>query len=109
MFAGGLLLLALSAVLGEQPAAAPDTRAWASWVYLVLAGSIVGFSAYMVLLQRTSAALASSYTFVNPIIGLVMGVLLGGEVVSAGEWAAAGVVCAGVVLLLPGTRRPDRA
>ena len=77
----------------------------ASWVYLVLAGSLVGFSAYMVLLQRTSAALASSYTFVNPIIGLGLGVLLGGEVVSSFEWAAAGVVCAGVVLLLVGARR----
>ena len=105
MLAGGLLLLALSAVLGEQPAAQPGARAWASWAYLVVAGSIVGFSAYMVLLQRTSAALASSYTFVNPIIGLVLGVLLGGEIVSAFEWAAAGVICAGVVLLVLGTRR----
>ena len=102
MLAGGLLLLALSAVLGEQPAAQPEARAWASWVYLVLAGSIVGFSAYMVLLQRTSAALASSYTFVNPIIGLVLGVLIGGDAVSGFEWAAAGVICAGVVLLLIG-------
>jgi drug/metabolite transporter (DMT)-like permease len=69
-------------------------------VYLVLAGSLVAFSAYMVLLQRTSAALASSYTFVNPVIGLLLGVTLGGEAVTAGEWLAAGVVCAGVVLLL---------
>jgi drug/metabolite transporter (DMT)-like permease len=54
----------------------------------------------MVLLQRTSTALASSYTFVNPVIGLVLGVTLGGEVVTSGEWLAACVVCAGVVLLL---------
>ena len=105
MLAGGLLLLALSALLGEQPSSHPDARALASWVYLVVAGSLVGFSAYMVLLQRTSAALASSYTFVNPVIGLVLGVLLGGEVVSGFEWAAAGVVCAGVVLLLMGRRQ----
>ena len=105
MLAGGLLLLALSTLLGEQPSSHPDTRAWASWIYLVLAGSLLGFSAYMVLLQRTSAALASSYTFVNPLIGLVLGVLLGGEVVSGFEWAAAAVVCAGVVLLLMGRRQ----
>ena len=105
MLAGGLLLLALSALLGEQPSSHPDARALASWVYLVVAGSLVGFSAYMVLLQRTSAALASSYTFVNPVIGLVLGVLVGGEVVSGFEWAAAGVVCAGVVLLLMGRRQ----
>ncbi len=57
------------------------------------------------LLQRTSTALASSYTFVNPVIGLVLGVWLGGEVVTAGEWLAAGVVCAGVVLLVLPARR----
>ena len=105
MLAGGLFLLALSVVMGEQPSPQPDARAWASWVYLVVAGSLIGFSAYMVLLQRTSAALASSYTFVNPVIGLVLGVLLGGEVVSGFEWSAAGVVCAGVVLLLVAARR----
>jgi drug/metabolite transporter (DMT)-like permease len=66
----------------------------------VVAGSVIGFSAYMMLLQRTSTALASSYTFVNPVIGLVLGVTLGGEVVTSHEWLAAGVVCAGVVLLL---------
>lgn len=105
MLAGGALLLAVSALLGEQPSWQPDANALTSWIYLVLAGSLLGFSAYMVLLQRTSAALASSYTFVNPIIGLVLGVLLAGEVVSSIEWAAAGVVCLGVVLLLVGARR----
>lgn len=105
MTVGGLLLLAASWVAGESPQLPPDGRALACWLYLVTAGSLVGFSAYMVLLQRTSAALASSYTFVNPIIGLVLGVALGGEVVTGLEWSAAAVVSAGVVLLLMG-RRP---
>ena len=100
MFAGGALLLLASWLIGERPAWPPDGRALASWGYLVVAGSVIGFSAYMVLLQRASTALASSYTFVNPIIGLVLGVVLGGEAVSALEWSAAAVVCAGVVLLL---------
>lgn len=105
MLAGGAFLLAVSAVLGEQPAWPPDSRAMASWLYLVVAGSLIGFCAYMLLLQRTSAALASSYTFVNPVIGLVLGVTLGGEVVSGLEWGAAGVVLVGVVLLLAGRRQ----
>lgn len=104
MLAGGLMLLAGSWLAGEQPVLPPDGRALASWFYLVVAGSVVGFSAYMVLLQRTSAALASSYTFVNPIIGLVLGATLGGELISGLEWGAAGVVSAGVVLLLMGRR-----
>ena len=104
MLAGGLMLLAGSWLAGEQPVLPPDGRALASWFYLVVAGSVVGFSAYMVLLQRTSAALASSYTFVNPIIGLVLGATLGGELISGLEWGAAVVVSAGVVLLLMGRR-----
>lgn len=105
MLAGGAWLMLMSLGVGEAPAWPPEPRALASWAYLVVAGSLVGFSAYMLLLQRTSAALASSYTFVNPLIGLVLGVTLGGEVVSAGEWAAAGVVLLGVVVLLAAPAR----
>ena len=71
---------------------------------VVLAGSVLGFSAYMVLLQRIGTALASSYSYVNPVIGLLLGATLGGEAVAVGEWAAAVVVLAGVVLLLAGRR-----
>ena len=106
MLAGGALLLAASWLAGERPVLPPDGRALAAWVYLVVAGSLVGFSAYMVLLQRTSAALASSYTFVNPIIGLVLGATIGGELISRYEWLAAAIVSAGVVLLLLGRREP---
>ena len=104
MLVGGVLLLGASLIAAEQPQWPPDPRALACWVYLVVAGSLIGFSAYMVLLQRTSAALASSYTFVNPVIGLLLGVTLGGEAISSGEWAAAGITLAGVVLLLLGRK-----
>jgi drug/metabolite transporter (DMT)-like permease len=56
----------------------------------------------MVLLARTSAGLSSSYTFVNPVIAMLLGVAVAGEVVSGFEWAAAGVVLLGVVLMLRG-------
>ncbi|MBK1615404.1 permease [Rubrivivax gelatinosus] len=104
MLAGGLLLLALSWGAGEQPTLPPDARSFACWVYLVVAGSLIGFSAYMLLLQRASTALASSYTFVNPVIAMVLGVTVGGEVVGGGEMLAAGIVTASVVLLLAGRR-----
>jgi drug/metabolite transporter (DMT)-like permease len=104
MLAGGTLLLLASWIAGESPTLPPDARALASWLYLVVAGSLIGFSAYMLLLQGTTAALASSYTFVNPLIGLLLGVMLGGETISTMEWTAAGVVSLGVVLLLMGRR-----
>jgi drug/metabolite transporter (DMT)-like permease len=49
-----------------------------------------------------SAALASSYTFVNPVIAMGLGIWLGGENVTAFEWLAAGVITVGVVLLVLG-------
>ncbi len=104
MLLGGALLLVASWLSGETPAWPPDRLALACWAYLVLAGSVVGFSAYMLLLQRTSATVASSYTLVNPLIGLLLGVWLGGESVTALEWGAAGVVLVGVMLLLWGRR-----
>ena len=63
--------------------------AW-SWVYLVVFGSLLAFNAYMVLLSRVSAALASSYTFVNPVIALALGIWLGGETVTTVRMAGCG-------------------
>ena len=63
-------------------------------------GSLLAFNAYMVLLARTSAGLAASYTFVNPIIAMLLGITFGGETITPFEWAAAGVILSGVILLL---------
>jgi len=102
MICGSMLLLLLSAAVGERPQWPPQPLATWSWVYLIVAGSLLAFNAYMVLLGRVSAALASSYTFVNPVIALALGVWLGGEVVTGFEWMAAAVITAGVVLLVVG-------
>jgi drug/metabolite transporter (DMT)-like permease len=100
MLCGGALLVLLAFVTGERIEWPPQPLALGAWVYLVVFGSLIAFNAYMLLLARASAGLAASYTFVNPVIALALGVTLGGEVVSPFEWAAAGVVLAGVVLLL---------
>jgi drug/metabolite transporter (DMT)-like permease len=105
MLAGGAVLLGLSWLAGETPAWPPTPAAAAAWLYLVVFGSLVAFNAYMVLLARATPALASSYTFVNPVIAMLLGVAVAGEVVSGFEWAAAGVVLAGVVLMLRGAAR----
>jgi len=61
---------------------------------------LVAFNAYMLLLARAPAALASSYTFVNPVIAMLLGVAVAGETVTPFEWGAVSVVLAGVLLLL---------
>ena len=102
MLAGGAVLMAVSLALGEEPGWPPHPLALASWVYLVIAGSLVAFSAFMLLLQRTRTAVSSSYAYVNPLIGLALGVTLGGETLHWGEWLAAGLVTGSVVLMLRG-------
>jgi drug/metabolite transporter (DMT)-like permease len=106
MLCGGVVLMGLAAASGESLAWPPQPLAAAAWAYLVVFGSLIAFNAYMLLLAQASAGLAASYTFVNPVIALALGVTLGGELVSAFEWSAAGVVLVGVVLLLlrPGGR-----
>ncbi len=76
-----------------------------AWLYLVVFGSLIAFSAYMLLLARTSASLAASYSLVNPVVALVLGVTVGAETVSSWEWLSSGVVMIGVVLLFLGRRR----
>jgi drug/metabolite transporter (DMT)-like permease len=109
MICGGVVLMGLAALNGEYASFAaawpPTPAATLSWVYLVLAGSLIAFNAYMYLLAHASAGLASSYTFVNPVIALLLGVAVAGEHVTGFEWLAAGVILAAVVLLLVGHRR----
>jgi len=104
MLAGGLLLVIASALFGETPQWPPQPVAVAAWVYLVSFGSLLAFNAYMVLLAHGNAVLASSYTFVNPVIAMLLGIALAGETVSRFEWLATGVILAGVVLLIVGRR-----
>ena len=100
-------ILHISALTGESPQWPAQPAAVAAWFYLVVFGSLIAFNAYMLLLAHASAGLASSYTFVNPVIAMLLGVAVGGEVVTSFEWMAAGVVLLGVVLMLSGQRRGE--
>jgi len=104
MLCGGLVLLFMSALRGEPWHWPMMLNAWLAWAYLVFLGSLIAFNAYMVLLARTSASLAASYSLVNPVVALCLGVTLGAEVVSMWEWIASGVVVIGIVLLLSDQR-----
>ena len=108
MLCGGVVLAVIGWGAGEAPVLAgqwpPEPSAALAWLYLVVFGSLVAFNAYMYLLANVPAGLASSYTFVNPVIGMALGVLWGGEVVTGYEWLAAGVVLTGVVVLLSARR-----
>jgi len=100
MLCGGMVLMLMSALHGEAPVWTPQPVALVAWLYLVVFGSLIAFNAYMLLLARAPAALASSYTFVNPVIAMLLGVAIAGEHVTHFEWIAVSVVLAGVLLLL---------
>jgi drug/metabolite transporter (DMT)-like permease len=104
MLCGGVALLIMSAVRGEPWHWPLQTGVWLAWWYLVVFGSLIAFSAYMLLLARTSATVAASYSLVNPVIALFLGVTLGAETVSTWEWVASGIVMIGVMLLFAGRR-----
>ncbi len=98
MLCGGAVLLAISLAVGEKISWALEPRALLAWGYLVVFGSLVAFSAYLFLLANVSPALATSYAFVNPVIALLLGVWLGGELVQSSEWLACGVILLGVLM-----------
>lgn len=101
----GVVVLAL--LTHEAPPAWPVPAAPATtWLYLVVFGPLVVFSSYMYLLAHASAALATSYAFVNPVIALLLSMAIGGERITAWEWAAIGIILLGVVLIFLGKRPP---
>ena len=98
MLCGGVIMLGMALITGERMAL-PTPKGLAAFAYLVVAGSIVGFRAYIWLLHHVRPALASSYAYVNPAIAVVLGAWLAGERASPAELGAMGVILAGVVVI----------
>ncbi len=82
MFAGGLLLTLTAAGLGEfrnfHPSAVSGA-AWLSLLYLIVAGSILAFTAYVWLIHHESPTKVGTYAYVNPVVAVLVGYFLGGE------------------------------
>ena len=83
MLTAGLMGLVVSAALGEHWSIPHAPRIWWAWGYLVVFGSLIAFSAYRFVVERVSPSLASTYAYVNPPVGLVVGWWLGNETFSA--------------------------
>ena len=107
MLTGGIMLLACSALAGELRTTPHfSAQAWWALLYLVVAGSLVAYTAYVWLLGRMAATKVASYAYVNPVIALGIGYWLGGEAVTARTMLGTGLVLASVVLLL--TKRGEK-
>ncbi len=102
MMIGGACFLLASAVRGEWSGmdwARIPMSAWGALSYLMVFGSIIGFSAYVWLLKVRPAAQVSTYAYVNPMVAVLFGVFLGHEHISARQLAGLVVILGGVLLI----------
>lgn len=109
MLTGGPLFILLGLARGERFAATMTLPALSAWLYLVVFGSLVAFSAYMFLIRNVRPALATSYAYVNPVVALFLGVVLAGEVVTWIGLAGIGVILVGVMFITLGRARASQA
>ena len=103
MLAGGLALLLIGLSTGETSqlvVADISARSWAAFIYLIIFGSIIAFTAYIWLLQNVQATRVGTYSFVNPVIAVVLGWLILGEPLSARMLVAAAVIVVAVILII---------
>ena len=109
MLIGGVWLLLLSAAMGEFRGfrfAAVSGKAWLALVYLIIAGSIVAYTAYVWLLHYESPTKVGTYAYVNPVVAVVVGYFLGGETVGPRTLLGALLVLVSVVVITTSARKP---
>jgi drug/metabolite transporter (DMT)-like permease len=105
---GGLLALAaigLGELRGFDPGAV-SPRAWLALLYLIVPGSIIGFTAYVWLIHRESPTKVGTYAYVNPVIAVLLGYFLAGEPLDARTLLGTACVLASVVVITT-TRAPQ--
>ena len=109
MLAGGLQLFLLAAVSGEFAEFHPQAvsaRAWFALLYLIVAGSIVGFTAYVWLLHHESPTKVGTYAYVNPVVAVALGHFVGGEAVGPRTLVGALFVLVSVITITT-TPKPE--
>jgi drug/metabolite transporter (DMT)-like permease len=99
MLAGGTGQLLVGLLLGERITRLPGIGADLAMLYLIGAGSLLGYTAYGYLLRRVRPALATSYAYVNPLVAVFLGAMLAGEQVSPLELLAMSIILGSVVLI----------
>jgi drug/metabolite transporter (DMT)-like permease len=102
MLAGGVLLTLTAALLGEFRGfrvQAVSREAWLASAYLIVAGSIVAFTAYVWLIHHESPTKVGTYAYVNPAVAVLVGYFLGGEAIGPRTIAGTLLVLVSVVVI----------
>lgn len=110
MLAGFVLLTGAGFVAGEHQnfhIADVTLDSWLAFLYLVVFGSLVGFSAYIYVLRHATPAVASTYAYVNPVVAVFIGWSVGGEPLSGRTILAASlIICAVILISWPRSKNP---
>jgi drug/metabolite transporter (DMT)-like permease len=109
MLTGGLLLVVAAAAFGEFREFHPGSvsrGAWLALLYLIVAGSIVGYTAYVWLIHHESPTKVGTYAYVNPVVAVVLGYFLGGEALGLRTILGTAFVLVSVVLITT-SKKPD--
>jgi drug/metabolite transporter (DMT)-like permease len=111
MLCGGIILTIVSTVLGQYrdfSFAHVSLRSALAFLYLIVFGSLVGFSAFVYLLRATTPARVSTYAYVNPVVAVFLGWAFAGEELTFRVMLAALVIVGAVALITTfgGERRP---
>ena len=102
MFSGGCLLLIFALLWGDPARLNLANASWTSigaFFYLLVFGSLVGFTAYSWLLNNVTPAMATTYAYVNPVVAVFLGWLIAGEPLTRRMLIAAAVIISSVILI----------
>ena len=102
MLAGGILLFLLALVSGDLKHLNLETASWTSigaFFYLLVFGSLVGFTAYSFLLNNVTPERAATYGYVNPVVAVLLGWLIAGEPITLRMMVAAAIIVGSVILI----------
>jgi drug/metabolite transporter (DMT)-like permease len=100
MIVGGAVLIVWSKLTGEALPTQISQKSLVAMVFLIVLGSLVAYSAYQWLLKNVRPLVASSNTFVNPIVAFAVGIWIDNENVAKNEYVALAVILVGVLLVL---------
>lgn len=111
MLVGGVFVAILGAWRGELATfsiAQISTRSAIAWTYLLIFGSLIGFTAFVYLLRVSTPARVATYAYVNPVVAVILGWLIGHEAISVRMLVAAAIIVGGVAIITAGEGRgPD--
>jgi drug/metabolite transporter (DMT)-like permease len=108
LLAAGAAMSFASVATGERLDGAIGLRAWGAFGYLVVFGSIIGFTAYAWLLHHAPLSLVATHTYVNPVVAVALGSAVLSEPVTPALMVGGAVVLMSVVLVVTAHAQPRR-